>query len=230
MRLWTAPVASPFPGGSVFRIVPSRFPTQSLFETATSIEDVELLAELEGLTNSRLRHELGDIRLLPAGESVFGPGTTAIMAAFCHPAPSRFTDGSYGVYYAARSVTTAIRETVYHRERWLREAGNSIGPETLEMRCYSTQVLKRLITVPVAERPAILDKDSYLAARAWAREERAHNAWGIWYPSVRDENGQCVAIFRPKALSPAIQNSHYRYFWDGQCISGVEQFSPIDLH
>ena len=43
------------------------------------------------------------------------------MAAFTHlnPEGSRFSDGSWGVFYAAHSVATAVEETVYHRERFL---------------------------------------------------------------------------------------------------------------
>ena len=43
------------------------------------------------------------------------------MAAFTHlnPQGSRFSDGSYGVFYCARSRDTAIAETRYHSALFL---------------------------------------------------------------------------------------------------------------
>jgi len=81
------------------RIVPSRFPPIQLFERVADPDDLEAVFELESLTNSRLRDEVGDIRLVPPEDRISGPGTAVIMAAFTHlnPDGSRFTDGTYGV-------------------------------------------------------------------------------------------------------------------------------------
>ena len=50
------------------------------------------------------------------------------MAAFTHlnPEGSRFSDGSWGVFYAGNDLNTAIAETRHHRERFLRNAAQ--GP------------------------------------------------------------------------------------------------------
>src|SRR5690606_22607554 len=91
-----------------WRIVPSRFPPVGLFDRIASPDDLDALFELEGMTNPRLRQELGELSLVPAERRISGPGTTPIMAAFTHPSPdgSRFSDGSWGVYYAARERET----------------------------------------------------------------------------------------------------------------------------
>ena len=49
------------------------------------------------------------------------PGCGPIMAAFTHlnPNGSRFSDGSYGVFYCARGRHTAIEETRYHSTLFL---------------------------------------------------------------------------------------------------------------
>jgi len=82
--------------------------------------EFDALAEIESLTNERLREELGALARIPHHRRVVGPGTTPIMAAFTHlnPEGSRFSDGTFGVFYAARAESTAIRETVFHRERF----------------------------------------------------------------------------------------------------------------
>ena len=84
--------------------------------TSTSVFAIEALA------NPRMRDELGELQLVPPEERVSGPGATPVMAAFTHlnPEGSRFSDGSYGVYYAAHSLATAMAEVSHHRAVFLR--------------------------------------------------------------------------------------------------------------
>lgn len=214
--------------GPVHRLVPSRYPTVSLFDTARDADELELLAELEGLTNPRLRNELGTIAMVERADAMFGPGCTPIMAAFCHPAPSRFTNGSFGVYYAACEIDTAIAETRHHRERFLREAG--IPRETLEMRCYTTTLAQPMTALPEDGKAALLDPDRYAASQAHGAQARAAGVWGLVYASVRDpQHGDCVAVFRPRALRPVTQGPHFRYYWNGERIDAVEQYARLTL-
>jgi hypothetical protein len=210
----------------VIRLVPSRYPPVGLFDVARDAEELDLLAELEGLTNPRLRDEIGQIALVPAAERMLGPGCTPIMAAFCHPAPSRFTDGSFGVYYAAATAATAIAETRHHRERFLREA--RIGPEVLEMRSYLSRLVVPLSALP--DDPALRDPLSYSASQPFGARARADGCNGLAYTSVRDpDGGSCVAAFRPRALTPVVQGAHYRYYWNGMAIDGVEEYRRLPL-
>ena len=102
-----------------YRIIPSRFPPIGLFEKVARAEDLDAVFQIEAMTNDRLRDEVGDLELVPAEDRVAGPGTTPIMAAFTHlnPEGSRFTDGSFGVFYAGLTLDTAIAETKHHRDR-----------------------------------------------------------------------------------------------------------------
>ncbi len=217
-------------GVPVHRIVASRFPAVQLFDVARDAEELQMLAELEGLTNDRLRQELGQIRLVADQDAVYGPGSTPIMAAFCHPAPSRFSDGSFGIYYAALSVDTAIAETKYHREVFLRDA--SISAETLEMRCYTTTLAQSMTELPVGRKlaGALLDPDSYSAGQRFGQAMRLRGIWGIYYASVRDRpSGKCVAVLRPRALRPVTQTSHYRYLWNGDRIHQIEPYQRFNV-
>jgi len=207
------------------RIVPSRFPPVGIFDTARDAEELEMLAELEGLTNERLRQALGQIQLVAREDVLVGAGTTPIMAAFCHPSPSRFTDGSFGIYYAGLDERTAILETVHHRARMLRDAG--IPQEALEMRRYVSRLRQPMTLLPPAQRTMLLDPDDYSAPQRFGATLHARRAWGIYYPSVRDAGGHCVAVLRPPALAPARQASHYRYYWDGERIDRVERIETF---
>lgn len=207
--------------GPVHRILPSRFPPVTIFELARSAEELEMLAELEGLTNERLRDATGALQRVPPEDRVFGPGTTPIMAAFCHPAPSRFTDGSFGIYYAGLAEETAILETVYHRERFLRDA--QMPAEVLEMRRYVSELRQPMHLLPLQGRAALLHPDDYGPAQRFGRALRDRRSWGLHYPSVRHRGGHCVAVLRPPALTPVSQAAHYRYCWNGQAIERVER-------
>src|SRR5688572_20330643 len=96
------------------RIVASRFPPVGPWDRIAQPEDVEALAEIEGLTNPRIRSELGALSLIPRNRWAVGPGSTPIMAAFTHlnPEGSRFSDGSIGALYVSNTVETAIQEAV----------------------------------------------------------------------------------------------------------------------
>ena len=205
------------------RIVPSRFPPRGLFDRVSDPADLEATIAVESLTNDRLRDEVGDLSLVPQNERLAGPGTTPVMAAFTHlnPAGSRFSDGTFGVFYAAHSEATAVRETVFHRERFL--ADSAQPPMTVEMRVYHVDVTGDLrdLRADIATAQPLLDADHYPAAQAFGGAERAAESNGIVYPSVRDPHGECVAVFRPRVLAPAVQGRHFGYIWNGEQITDV---------
>ena len=208
------------------RIVPSRFPPVSVYDRIADPDDLEALFTIEALTNPRIRDELGVLPLVPLERRVSGPGTTPVMAAFTHlnPDGSRFSDGSWGVFYAARSLTTAVEETVFHRERFL--AATAEPPCDVEMRCYRTSIQARLHDLRGGW-PAEHDPDSYVASVKLARRLRADGSDGIVYDSVRHAGGECVAVFYPDCVAPCVQAEHLRYCWDGKSIAKVLAVSEL---
>lgn len=209
-----------------YRLIPSRFPPRGLFDRVADPADLEDVIQVESLTNDRLRDEVGDITLVPRDERMVGPGSTPVMAAFTHvnPRGSRFADATYGVFYAGASLATAVRETVYHRERFLKDSG--YPALTIEMREYRADVSGLFRDLRGAGTgAALLDPGSYTASQPFGTAERQTGGDGIVYPSVRDPGGECVAVFRPRALSPARQGGHYGYLWDGNAISHIVKLS-----
>jgi RES domain-containing protein len=208
-----------------WRIVSSLFPPRGLFDRVTHREDLETVMAIESLTNDRLRQEAGDISLVPQDECVFGPGTTPIMSAFTHPNPqgSRFADSSYGVYYASLSIDTAVAETAFHKERFLRATHEA--PIEVDMRSYASNIDANLhdLRGQQTTAPDIYDPDPahYGAAQALARSLRNDGSNGLVYDSVRDPGGECAAIFRPNLLSPVVQGKHFCYVWDGSGITDI---------
>lgn len=211
-----------------YRVVPSRFPPIDLFERVATPGDRDLLNQLEGETSSRLREEAGDIHMVREEDRRYGPGWTPVMAAFCYFSAqgSRFSDGTFGVYYCAMSEATAIAETRYHAERFLRDS--SEPPMQLQQRVYLSDLNGRLHDLRGnPDATPLLDLDDWQAGQVFGRQIRDAQADGIVYPSVRDPDGECAAVLRPPVLSATRQGRHLGYEWDGERIRHILEIKLI---
>jgi hypothetical protein len=207
------------------RLVPSRFPPVGLFDRVARPEDLEAVYAIEALTNDRVRDEAGDLSLVAPAERISGPGTTPIMAAFTHlnPEGSRFSNGQYGVYYCARELSTALAEVRYHQERFLRRTRE--GPTHLEMRLYLADLHGRL--VDLRARADVHARESYAASQATGQALRAADRDGVLYRSVREPEGQCAAVFRPRVLARCRQSRHFALHYDGSAIVAVTELRGV---
>ena len=205
------------------RVIPSRFPPIDLFERVAAPEDLEAVLPVESLTNDRLREEAGEIALVRREDRVTGSGAGFVMAPFTHPAPGggRFTDGSYGAYYAGRDEATAVAETRFHRERFMRATAQP--RMELDMRVLVARLAGDLHDLRGMrdELPAVYARDDYTASQRLGRALRAAGSWGIVYDSVRLDGGECAAVLRPRVLSRCRQTKHLSYLWDGERIAHV---------
>ena len=212
-----------------YRVIPSRFPSIGLFERVASPADFDALYALEAMTNPRIRDEVGEISLVPPEERVFGEGCTAIMAAFTHVNPhgSRFSDGSYGVFYCARKRDTAIAETRHHAARFMQATREP--PMRLQMRLYTVQAKGRAVDLRAASQaePRIVDPDDYRHAQAIGRTLRADGAHGIVYPSVRHPGGICLAALRTSLLSHCLHAAYLEYNWNGLAMDAVFEVNQL---
>ncbi len=198
-----------------WRVIPDKYPPIDLFDDLTSDPaEWELLAGLESAVNPRVRQEVGEISLVPAAHRV---QSTAVMAPFVHlnPLGSRFSDGTYGVYYAAEDLETSIRETVHHLEKNLR-AGHA-APDDLDQRVYVGAIKGEFLDL--SSNPAVagplLDPDDYAQSRPFGARVRAGSCDGIMFESVRNPGHNALAVFIPLRVSPPVQERHLRYDWDG---------------
>ena len=212
-----------------YRVIPSRFPSVGLFERVASSADFDALYALEAMTNERLRDEVGEISLVPPEERLFGEGCTAIMAAFTHlnPQGSRFSDGSYGVFYCARKRDTAIAETRHHAALFMQATREP--PMRLQMRLYTVQAKGKAVDLRAASQaePRIVDPDDYSYAQGIGRTLRAEGAHGIVYPSVRHPGGMCLAALRTGILSNCLHAAYLEYNWNGAVMDAVFEVNQL---
>ncbi len=219
----TAPEVGRIRWQQACRIVPTRYPAVSLFDRVASADDFDALYALEAMTNERVRDEVGQIERVPRAERVFGPGSSPIMAAFTHVnvQGSRFSDGHFGVFYAARDRATAVSETRFHHGNFL--AATKQPAMHLPMRLYHVAIDARLHDLrPVGAAPeAVHDPADYTAARTLGHALHGAGSAGVAYRSVRRPGGHCVGLFRPRGASRCLHAAVLLYAWDGERFTDV---------
>lgn len=197
------------------RIIATRFPPIPLFERIADATEHDLLAEVESLTNPRVRDLLGEAPVVEDEDRVTEPGSAYVMAPFAHPRPSRFSDGSFGVFYCARRRLTAVHETAYHMGRFY--AATAEPPIDFDMRELVGRVDHRFhdLRDARARRAGLFDPDDYGRSQAFGGELRARGSHGVVYPSVRHTGGTCLGAFRPRAVGIPEPRGVLTYRWNG---------------
>lgn len=203
--------------------MPTRHPTVYLYDRVADAADFDALYALEAMSNERLRDQIGQVQRVAPQDRVFGPGSGPIMAAFTHvnTLGSRFSDGSYGMFYAARDRATAVAETRHHHGRFLAATGQRALH--LPMRLYHVAIDGRLhdLRPPGTVSAAVYHPDDYGTSRRLGAALRSLGSPGVAYRSVRHARGQCVGLFRPGAASRCLHAAILLYAWDGERFTDV---------
>ena len=214
------------------RIVRSRFPPIDLFEDIADPADWDAIASAEAKTNPRIAESIGNLDLVPPERRVAGEGASWVMAPFVHVSTdrtSRFSDGSYGIYYAGDCHEVALFESLYHHARFMQATRQEAG---------WTSDFRELIGTVGAELHdlradgnfgAYLDPGDYSQSQALGSELRRGGADGIAYPSVRYPGGSCIAAFWPDVVSVPVQGSHLSYYWSGDRVRYVKNLETAEV-
>ena len=229
MKRLPNPDLAPYQRAEFFRIIPSRFPPISLYEAIYDTpEELEIAYAIEALTNPRVLQELGDLSLVAPSERVTGPGALIVMAPFTHlSSQTRFSDGTFGVYYAAKSLETAIAETKYHRAYFLSQTNQP--DQEIAMRVYSGKIKGRMLDIRPSVYAKLLNPSDYIDSQSFARVMRDGGAKGVLYSSVRHAVGYCVAVFRPTAVGIPKQRMPLKYVYSQSSQSIVQVYEAREL-
>lgn len=202
---------------SSHRIIRTIYPPIHLFEDIADPADWELIARAEARTNPRIHDEIGNLGLVPPDKRVGGPGSTIVMGAFTHASPlrpSRFSDGSFGVWYCGDRFEVALAETAYHFERFMRATEEAAADADFrELTCAAGGNLHDLRK---ADPLGCLAPDDWTPGQRLGRRLRDGGADGVVYPSVRTRSGLAAGLFWPNCVTlPVLQARQVRYRWDG---------------
>lgn len=213
-----------FKGENAWRVIPSRYPTIDLYEDVASADELEAVWAIEAITNERLKEQAGELSRVPKEDWLVGlHGGSYVMAAFTHlnPEGARFTTGDFGGYYCAPLLDTAVKETVYHQERFF---GYTREPaQKVQMRVLFTTfdaTLSDITGEPFLSSPLYHATD-YSQSKAFAQTQKAKNVDGIYYRSVRHTAHDCYVLYRPCLVTNVHQAQHLEYHWNGSAITNV---------
>jgi hypothetical protein len=206
-----------------YRIIPSHFPPIHLFEDVADADEFEALYAIQMLTNPRIQEEIGQLQLIPKEERIYAvPGCGYVMAAFTHinPDGSRFSNGDYGIYYASDSMSTAIAETIYHKELFLSYTNEPA--QELDMRSLIANFSAELFDLTPINKHSdpIYSSLGYQLGQLLGAQIKLHQEDGLHYHSVR-AIGKNFALFRPSIVHQCHQGAHYSYVWNGKRIETV---------
>ena len=173
--------------------------------------------DLDDTTNDRLFAENDGLPGIGIDELVFGVSYFRIInAAFshAHPLGSRFNGPDRGAWYAGFELETSQAEVAWHKSvelaeiDWLEESVtyddylSDFGGEYHDIRGDATC-------------QKCLDPDSYVESQILAETLLVERSSGIIYPSVRHNDGVCLACFRPALVGNVRKNARYRFTWMG---------------
>ena len=141
-----------------------------------------------------------------------GPGASIVMAPFTHlSTQTRFSDGTFGVYYAAKSLKTAMEETKYHRAHFLSQTDQP--DQEITMRVYAGKIKGRMRDLRPDGFARLFNPSDYTDSQSFARAMCDDGAGGLLYPSVRHAGGICVAVFCPSSVGIPQQRMHLKYVY-----------------
>lgn len=214
------------------RIVRSRFPPIDLFEDIADPADWDAILSAESKTNPRVAESVGMLDLVPEDRRVAGEGASWAMAPFVHTStdrPSRFTDGSYGVYYAGDCMEVALFETIHHHQKFMAATDEDSG-WTSDFRELVGSVDAELHDVTdINDFGGLFDAKTYAKSQGLAKELRDQYSNGLLYRSVRYPEGMAIALFWPDVAGIPTQGQHFSYFWDGVQVSKVKNLTTGDV-
>jgi hypothetical protein len=126
----------------------------------------------------------------------------AIGYPFTHWMRTRYSDGTFGVWYGSDAVETTVAETVHHWRRFLQDAGYTGAGIQGERKLYQVRCDAALVDLrpAVASFPALLDPaDDTLTHQVGARLHREGHP-GLVTRSARCE-GHVFAVLNAPMLS-----------------------------
>jgi hypothetical protein len=119
-----------------------------------------------------------------------------------HLVESRYSNGSYPVWYGALEESTATHETAWHALQQVRDTPtitSVIERERAVWRVHADGIFVDL-RGKVAEQPALVTSANYVVTQAIGKRVASHHP-GLLAPSARRRDGARLAAFTPNVLA-----------------------------
>ena len=145
----------------------------------------------------------------------------AIEWPFKHWQSSRFSDGTFGIWYGCGRIETSVRETAHH---WfnglLADAGFEHETVRIERTLYRVACNAALVDLrPMTKKyPGLIHKKDYRYAQSAGLRLHREGHPGLVTRSVRHAGGENYAILNPRVLSNPRPHGQLTYRSDGRRI------------
>lgn len=145
----------------------------------------------------------------------------AIIWPFKNWQSSRFSDGTFGVWYGSESIETTVYESAFH---WYRGLLSDVGYDReaviAERTVYSVACGAALLDFRKAtdEHPDLLHSFDYAFCQSVGARIHREGHPGLLTQSVRRPVGENIAIFNPAVLSNPRHNCQLTYRLEGERI------------
>jgi hypothetical protein len=150
----------------------------------------------------------------------------AIAWPFKNWQASRFSDGTFGVWYGSESVETTVYESAYHWYKGLlSDAGYERYVVMAERKVYMVDCAAALLDFRKAshKHADLLHPSDYAFCQSVGARIHREGHPGLLTPSVRRPAGENAAIFNPDVLSNPRLNCQLTYRLDGDQIMVEKQ-------
>lgn len=188
--------------------------------------EMELLAQIEGLTSARLLAEAGRNPHLDSRELAWARrsrdlqvyGITHINAAFAYTRAggNRFNAEKRGAWYCSWDTATSIEEVAFHKTRELAFIG------LYEDEARYVELLADFIgdfpdLTDEPDHPALHPDPAlgYPEGQALAERLQREGHRGLIYPSVRYKGGRCLVAFDPHVIQNVRPGASFDIVWRG---------------
>lgn len=191
-----------------------------------SDDEMDILAEIEGLTSARLIAERGRNPHLDPRELAWRRrssdlriyGETHVNAAFTYTREggNRFNGVERGAWYCAWEVLVSVAEVAWHRNREMGYAGIfSDTARYIEILADFIGTFDDMTDEP--GHPALHPDPAfgYPEGQAIAARLRREGSRGLIYPSVRAPGHECLVCFDPGAVQNVRPGASWNLVWDG---------------
>ncbi len=197
---------------SIARNIVSLRVSEDLFDDLTDDREAWQAAQrLEMETKPKLFNSHQPIIDRPFEEAEWN---TAIGYPFKSSSQSRFSNGSFGVWYGADSIETTVYETVYHwKNTLLDDAGFNKPDIVIERRIFMVQCDSLLIDLrhKIKTHPELIHGSDYIATHAIGSKLHREGHPGLITKSARIAHGDVYAIFTPNVLSNPVHSCYLTY-------------------
>ena len=142
----------------------------------------------------------------------------AIQWPFNHWRESRYSDGSFGVWYGSATLEATVYESAYHWYRGLlSDAGFEDEAVVGERKVYSVACDAALLDARpvVRDYPQLMHRTDYGYAQSVGSRIHREGHPGLLVPSVRCPGGENYVVFNPDVLSNPRFSCQLTYRLDG---------------